>query len=208
MMKNTRTNHPSLSISWLLKFMAAPTPPLQRTQSKSLTSSLHFTIFSLISIASALSALSFFSTTTFYKTYLVSYTYIFPTAFIGFHLILFFFHQNLLNAKVLQGGLIKYIATPVMYFAAFDLYFVPEKTVNGLLFVMCIWIDVHALIQIMRPVKQVKYFPHVIFMVIVDRAMNLYGFTITYWEIMFFCLMVICGTDIYGNRVYAASHNV
>lgn len=185
--------------------MATPAPPLQRSQSKSSTSSLHFSLLSLISIASAVSALCFFSTTTFYNTYLVSYTYIFPTAFIAFHLILFFYHQNLRNAKILQGGLIKYIATPVMYFAAFDLYFVPEKTVNGLLFVICIWVDVHALIQITRPVKQVKYLFHLIFMVIVDRAMNLYGFTVTYWEIMFFCLMVICVTDIYGNRVSASS---
>ncbi|KAL8095289.1 hypothetical protein AgCh_036666 [Apium graveolens] len=51
-----------------------------------------------------------------------------------------------------------------MYFAAFDLYLVPEKTVTGLLFVICIWVDVHALIQIIRPVKQVKYLPHLIFM--------------------------------------------
>ncbi|KAK1366038.1 hypothetical protein POM88_041599 [Heracleum sosnowskyi] len=183
------------------------TTTLLNTQSTSSTPSLPLTIFSLISIASALSALSFFSTSTFYNTYLVSYTYFFPSAFIAFHLIFFFFHQNLRNARILQGGLIKYTVTPAMFFGAFDLYFVPEKTVNGLLFVICIWVDVHALIQIVRPVKQVKYLPHLIFMVIVDRAMNLYGFTITYWKIMFFCFIIMCVTDIFGNRIFASSHN-
>nr|XP_017254310.1 PREDICTED: uncharacterized protein LOC108224288 [Daucus carota subsp. sativus] len=184
------------------------TTTLLNAQSTTSSSSLPFKIFSSISIFSALSALSFLSATTFHNTYLTSYTYIISTAFIAIHLILFPFHQSSRNVKVLQSGLIKHIATPAAYFVAFDLYFVPEKTVNGLWLVICIWIDVNALIQITRPVKLVKHLPNFILMVITGRAVDLYGFTTTYWMIMFFCIMVISLMDIYGNKISSPSRNV
>lgn len=174
-----------------------------------MSSSLHFTVLSSISIAAAVSACTFFSKTNFYNTHFGntfgnSFLWLFSSTFIALHFILFFFHNRLKNTKLINGGFGKYITTPVLFFATCYLHVTPDKSLTGLLFVISLWVDVIAILQIIRPLTEPKL-PIQLMMAIVSRSIALYSFTGTYWLIMLFCSIVMYASNIYKDKVAVSS---
>lgn len=162
-------------------------------------------VLSLISIAASTSALAFFSETNFYYANFAPFGTLFlcflSSTVIALHFILFFFHQHLKNAKILHGGFRQYIAKPVVFFATLDLYFIPDKSPAGLLFVISLWIDVNVILQIIRPSSK-SYVPNLILTAISSRAIELYGWNNgTCWLIMFFCFVVVYVGSMYEDNV-------
>lgn len=106
------------------------------------------------------------------------------------HFILFLSHKPIRNARLLREPISKFIATAAAFTFNFFLYFVPEQSLTGLLFVLCLWIDVVAIIQIVRPSSDLKLV-HLILMAIVTRAISLYDFTNRTLLVLFFCFLVL-----------------
>lgn len=73
---------------------------------------------------------------------------------------------------------------------AYMLHNVPEQSVVGLVFVMCVWIDVVAIAQILKSSVDL-WIVNSVFMAVVSRTNDLFGFTGRYWLIMLFCFPLI-----------------
>lgn len=162
-----------------------------------------------ISIAAAVSACTFLSKTNFYNTHFGnSFLWLFSSTFIALHFFLLSFHNRLKKPKLLHGGFGKYIATPVLFFATCYLHFTPDKSLTGLLFVISLWVDVIAIVQIIRPLTEPKLLQTQLMMAIVSRSMDLYSFTSTYWLIMLFCTIVHYASNIYKDDRVAVSSQI
>ncbi|KAM7505307.1 hypothetical protein LguiB_004211 [Lonicera macranthoides] len=161
-------------------------------QPSSLVSSVKF-LFA-ISIASSTLGLAFLSETNFYNTHFSKFGNFFLcqlcSVIFTLHFILFLSHKPIRNARLLRGPISKFTATAASFTFNFFLYLVPEQSLTGLLFVLCLWIDVVAIIQIIRPSLDLKLV-HLILMVIVTRAISLYDFTSRTLLVLFFCFLVL-----------------
>ncbi|KAI3667276.1 hypothetical protein L6452_42326 [Arctium lappa] len=145
-----------------------------------------------LSTATAVAAVSSFcSTQQHTDRFNDSGKYIF-SAIIALHFILFFFNpQNLKNtfAPFFHGSAQKWSLRITAVRFSILLHSVPDRSVFGLIFVICVWIDAIAISRIIKPSIDL-WIIHSMFTAIVGRSIDLYGFTARHWLIMLFCFPV------------------
>ncbi|KAD3336266.1 hypothetical protein R6Q59_028508 [Mikania micrantha] len=118
--------------------------------------------------------------------------YIFISVTIIFHVILFFFDpQNLKNtfAPFFHGSAKKWAIRITAMRAGYLLHYVPEQSITGLIFVICVWIDAIAIGRIVNPSLDM-WIGNSVLTAIVGRSNDLYGYSGGYWVVMGFCFLV------------------
>ncbi|GJV67320.1 hypothetical protein Tco_1482829 [Tanacetum coccineum] len=147
---------------------------------------------SLSTAAMLVALLSFYTTQQYTNTFTSFGLYIFALI-IALHLILFFSNpQNIKNKMTLylSGSVMKLALRVTAMTVAYMLHYVPEQTLVGLFFVICLWVDVVAIARIIKPESDL-WVVNSVFMVVVSRSNDLYGFSARYWLSMLVCFPLI-----------------
>ncbi|CAH1418470.1 unnamed protein product [Lactuca virosa] len=166
----------------------------QSIAEKFLLSSTKF--WSTISTVAAIAGLSSFFYST-HEQYTNSFNnsgrYICAFIIIALHFIIFFSDPQKLKVAIapfFPGSAMKWTLRFTAMRVIYVFLYVPEKSVVVLIFSICVWIDIIAITRIIKPSIDL-WVTNSVFIAVVSRSIDLYGFTVHHWLIMLLCYPVM-----------------